>query len=261
MVPFKILKLLFLLEVSVPLCTLVIPIYNEQNRFSLSDFEILLSQNDLILTVIDDGSSDLLAATLETAYGQNSNFQLVKLTTNQGKAEAVRQGFLRAMVNKSEYIAVMDGDFSYSASEFLRFYSFIKSSNLDAISGVRTLSNSLQLILSFRLWQGIAFRYFINLVFSNSFRDIQCGLKVFKSEAISLQSIEKKFEDPWLYDLEILLRNKARIHSYGELRIEFWEHKEASKLNLNHVPGILINVFRLRHYFGTLTEIKRLYIH
>jgi dolichyl-phosphate beta-glucosyltransferase len=247
------------MEALVSICTLIIPIYNEENRFSFSDFEILLSQDDLSLLVIDDGSSDFLPEILEKSYHQSTNLQILRLTRNVGKAEAIRQGFLYAIDNKGDFIGVLDGDFSYSAHEFLRFFSYIKSTNFDVLSGVRTLSNSKQLLLSFRLWQGISFRYFINIIFLSYFRDIQCGLKIFRSDSILKSSVEKAFENPWLYDLEILLRNKANIHIYGELRVDSWQHKLSSKLSLKHVPRILFAVLKLRHYFGTLAGIKLMY--
>lgn len=233
-------------------CAVVIPIYNERERFSLSEFDNLLGFEELTLIVIDDGSSDDLLEFLQQKYLHKRSCRFIRFSINQGKSEAVRKGISIAMEDNFDFIGVLDGDFSYSAKEFKRLLEYASFSDVDVVSGVRTFSNSKSLLLSLRLWQGLAFRYFVNVAFFTKFRDIQCGLKIFKSTSISIASLETPFINAWLYDLELLLRNQDLMRLYREVELNYWEHKPLSNLKLAQVPKILLCVLRLRFKYGRM---------
>lgn len=228
----------------------VIPVYNEINRFSFVELETLLLRDEMSVVIVDDCSSDGLIDFIMDSFNSHRNLYVIKLPRNQGKSEAVRRGLAFGFERGFEFIGVMDGDFSYSAHEFFRLLERAKVSGADIASGVRTFSNSKSLLVPLRFWQGWLFRLFINVIFSIHFRDIQCGLKIFRRDSIHGSSLETCFMNAWLYDLELILRNKALISLYLEVAVEEWQHKKSSNLRIFEVPKILLSACRLRVKYG-----------
>ncbi len=85
-------------------CSCVVPCFNEEKR--ILDVLKVLSRvkeiNEIIC--VDDGSTDDTSEIISNNYPQ---VKLVKLSKNQGKAQAVYQGVLKA---KSDWLLLMDGD-------------------------------------------------------------------------------------------------------------------------------------------------------
>ncbi|HLX87145.1 MAG TPA: glycosyltransferase, partial [Acidimicrobiales bacterium] len=85
---------------SVPV--VVVPCYNEAARLSPEGFASLVSTGRVALLFVDDGSTDDTVAVLEHMAQELRRYTSVEvfcLPENSGKAEAVRQGMLRAVRN------------------------------------------------------------------------------------------------------------------------------------------------------------------
>ena len=83
--------------------SVVVPCYNEEHRFPLADYEQFFTEEaarSIRLIFVDDGSSDgtsVMLKRLVSSCSAAGSAELLSLASNQGKAEAVRQGMLRAM--------------------------------------------------------------------------------------------------------------------------------------------------------------------
>ena len=72
---------------------IVVPCYNEKDRIQLSEFSQFLSSNDSIFfCFVNDGSTDGTQQKLADFVNRNpERYQVINLSDNQGKAEAVRK--------------------------------------------------------------------------------------------------------------------------------------------------------------------------
>ena len=71
---------------------IVVPCYNEEKNFSVQKFEkIITNHSDIRLCFVDDGSTDRTPFLLEKIKNlQPKRIDVITLSENQGKAEAVR---------------------------------------------------------------------------------------------------------------------------------------------------------------------------
>ena len=91
---------------------IVVPCYNEAERFDAEAFARAVGElEDVSFMLVDDGSSDATLEVLETlAKRHPERVRVLALETNSGKAEAVRQGMLRAFVSGAAMAGYWDAD-------------------------------------------------------------------------------------------------------------------------------------------------------
>src|SRR5215510_11242640 len=91
---------------------IVIPCYNEAKRLQVHTFQTFVcEQHALRFLFVDDGSTDDTWQVLEAIHMANPrHFAIYQLPKNVGKAEAVRQGVLRAFAAGSDYVGYWDAD-------------------------------------------------------------------------------------------------------------------------------------------------------
>ena len=72
---------------------IVVPCYNEMDRIQLSEFsQFLSSNNSIFFCFVNDGSTDGTQQKLNDFVNRNpERYQVINLSDNQGKAEAVRK--------------------------------------------------------------------------------------------------------------------------------------------------------------------------
>ena len=104
---------------------LVVPCFEEAARLDRSAFIALVDKvPGLDLLFVDDGSRDRTLAILHAmAHERPVRIEVVALSKNQGKAEAVRQGLLRALarpVSAVGFIGFIDADLSTPPAEIQR---------------------------------------------------------------------------------------------------------------------------------------------
>ena len=168
---------------------IVIPCYNEETRLaSLKDeyFLFLNKHEDVLLCFINDGSSDATLEQLEilkTAF--EKNVEVVSLTVNKGKAEAVRQGVL--FCNKKfnhKYIAYLDADLSTSFKECMRLVTYLDSHDEISFVFASRIAKTGAIIKRqiHRFLVGRIISMLISNVLGIEVYDTQCGCKVFKKE-------------------------------------------------------------------------------
>lgn len=127
------------------------------------------------IIMVDDGSKD---RTLEIALNlakKNPNLRVEKNITNRGYGAALRTGFKNCKYN---LIVFNDGDNQFDFSEVSKFLE--KINNADIVIGYRQrrLDHPFRHILMnlLKIWDFIFFGFY--------FRDIDCGFKMFKRDAI-----------------------------------------------------------------------------
>lgn len=231
-----------------PDVTLVIPCFNEAQRLPVTEF-INYSQFNYVF--VNDGSSDLTEELLVKNFSSLNNCRVLSLFKNRGKAEAVRQGMLRALEEfpQAEWIGFWDADLSTPLSEvayFLDFYSINMSREvIDAIWGSRIYRLGADVKRSLlRHYLGRIFVTFVSNYLKLEAYDTQCGAKLFRQSQVR-EIFSEPFISPWIFDIEILLRMKQR--GILECPVRNWVDIKGSKVRvLRDLPLVFRDLWRIK---------------
>jgi len=211
---------------------LVIPMYNESNRIDKTYFSSLAKISNVQFLFVDDGSTDNTLALLNEIVALNSNFELLHLSLNVGKGEAIRTGWLQAKRKYDPpFLGFLDGDGAFTVNDVENILN-ISTLKLDSTYGAEKLSPqsiwSSRVGLSGRNIQRSKIRFLLGRALANTLStvlrrlpwDTQSGLKIFKSSNDFVDAIQTQFRCKWLFDVEILLRLRA-VSEGGHY--EVWE--------------------------------------
>ena len=197
------------------------------------------------IIMVDDGSSDKTPEIARKLVKQDSRLSVVSHEKNRGYGAALKTGFAKAKYN---LVVFNDGDGQFDLSEVTKFLERIE--NADMVIGYRKkrLDNPFRHILMnmLKVWDFLLFKF--------HFKDIDCGFKLFKKEALSkilpFQSegamitteILAKAQKAHLKIVQVEVNHYPRIYgnqSGGNLRVILRAVKESLLLwkNLNFNYG------------------------
>jgi dolichyl-phosphate beta-glucosyltransferase len=190
--------------------TIVVPCYNEEKRFKSGKFsEYATGNRNIKFVLVNDGSSDNTADLLaELVEKDGDKFFLLNLPRNQGKAEAVRQGFLHALKFSESFIGYWDADLATPLDAIQDFLSvFRERPNLKLVMGsrVKLLGHVIERN-EYRHYFGRLFATFAAITLNREVYDTQCGAKLFKVFPSILSLFDKPFSSRWLFDVELIAR-------------------------------------------------------
>ena len=206
---------------------IVVPCYNEMNRIQLSEFSQFLISNDFIFfCFVNDGSTDGTQKILADFVNLNpERSQLINLSKNQGKAEAVRQG-INTLLKSSKFqlVGYWDADLAAPLTEIRGFIHKFKSNNeLKAVCGSRILRLGSSIRRSvFRHYFGRIFATVVSNMLKIPVYDTQCGAKIFLAE-FAEYIFSEKFLSHWIFRVELFarsieyIRRQNTIHGVFEL--------------------------------------------
>ncbi|NOQ87006.1 MAG: glycosyltransferase [Deltaproteobacteria bacterium] len=232
--------------------SVVIPVYNEQNRIHsfLSSVIEYVRKKDFSyeIVIVDDGSSDDTVIMVESLLKEklSGKYKILKLPVNLGKGAAIKKGMLEAA---GEYIFFLDADGSTSIKEIDSFISHF-SSRFDIFIATRTIKHKAPFK---RKIFGYGYIYLANFMLQLSVPDITCGFKCYRQrcahEIFSRQTLNN-----WSFDAEDLFI--ARKHGYRIKTLPVkWKHTGGSKVKvLKNVFACGLDLFRIRFY-----DIKGMY--
>lgn len=195
--------------------SVVIPAYKEEARIAgtLSALRGAVSGIETEIVVVDDGSPD---GTAEAARAAGAD-QVIALPENQGKGAAVRAGMLAA---RGRTVAFTDADLAYPPSQLVRLLEAVES-GWDVVVGSRRHLDTTTLVKARRVRElsGRLFNLFTLLVLLGQYRDTQCGLKAFRSDAARRVFGAAKV-DGFAFDVEVFhLAERYRL-SLHEVPVE-----------------------------------------
>lgn len=228
---------------------IVVPCFNEANRFNKDYFdsllkaigESLLETLEVHILFVDDGSTDNTHSLLEELLGLG-NVSILRLERNVGKANAIRMGFLESINRNYSFFAYLDSDGAFDSKEVANSLSiYVKefmNKNIDLLSFARVSLGGSQIIRK-------SHRHLIGrvistiLVFRTNYRvyDLQSGFKVYSNSFLNNIDLQPRFRTRWFVDWEILLRSSA-LPSIVEIPIKYWHDVSGSKLSLRHGSSI-----------------------
>ena len=232
----------------------VIPVYNEYNRFNMENLDHFFDVDNVSvkLFLIDDGSTDNLFFDIESYTAiKKLNVEIVKLDFNEGKAEALRQGFLRSIEENFSILLMADADFSASVSEVLNLGSLLNSTGKEIVLGSRLKTSDNEIVSKIsRFLAGRVFAIQVRFLFGLKIYDTQCGYKAFRNTHEFRNAISKPFLDRWLFDLELLLRirsqNPAKVLTWLEYPLQNWVEVPHSKVLLRQKFRAIRSLYKLK---------------
>ena len=243
-------------------CIIVVPCYNEASRLDVVAFNRFAVQRPACrFLLVDDGSRDRTAQILESlAAGNPQCFAVHRLTRNVGKAEAVRQGILRALELRPELVGFWDADLATpldAISEFRRL--FDDDARLQVVLGsrVKLLGRRIERH-AMRHYLGRVFATAASMVLSLPVYDTQCGAKLFRASTLVSRIFAEPFHSRWFFDVELLARLilasadeplpvERLVH---ELPLLEWRDVPGSKLRSKDFVRALFDLARLGWLYG-----------
>jgi putative flippase GtrA len=159
--------------------SVVVPAYREGARIgdTLRRLRDALGGVETEIVVVDDGSGDDTASAAAAAGAD----QVLVQPRNQGKGAAVRRGVLAA---RGRAVAFVDADLAYPPAQLLRLLGLVEE-GWDMVVGNRHHVETTTLVRARRLREltGRLFNGLTLVVLLGQYRDTQCGLKAFRSDA------------------------------------------------------------------------------
>jgi len=221
---------------------MVVPCYNESERFSIDYWKGVLANSPTIQWLfVNDGSRDETSSLIDVMLEFGA--ATLHLDKNSGKAEAIRAGLLHSESFEDVYIAVgyVDADMAFNDSEVVEFCesarkSFDENRNLDCQIASRVkLAGSVITRSTGRHYLSRIVATGFGIFWSEIPYDTQCGLKVFRKTRHFDNAVSIPFLTRWLFDIELM----SRISSAKEENVEilekplkYWGEVGLSKINL-----------------------------
>ncbi len=222
---------------------IVLPCYNEARRLTPEPFRNYLKDRPSArLLFVDDGSDDETPAVLEKIKEASpaGQVEIMRLGHNQGKAEAVRQGVLKAVSDgQVDAIGYLDSDLATPLEELDALLRVLESGEAEIALGSRMAMLGRRIERRpVRHYMGRVFATLASMTLELPVYDTQCGAKVFRRHPDLKKLFEKPFDVNWTFDVEILARLKI-AGSFAErpfpdcvveVPLRRWTHKDGSKV-------------------------------
>jgi dolichyl-phosphate beta-glucosyltransferase len=245
-----------------PEIVLVVPCYNEEKRLPVDRFLSFAHENrDVTFLFVNDGSTDGTVALLESLRATHSeSFDFFSLSVNQGKAEAVRRGLLKALDLNPEYVGYWDADLSAPLDIIPHFCEVLRERpRVRMVLGarVRLLGSTIERPL-LRHYLGRMAATAISLALELPVYDTQSGAKVFRASEEVRSLFQEPFFSRWLFDVEIIARaiRAYRQGKFGnpleavyELPLAEWRHTGGSKIHYQDYLYALRDLLRIRRTY------------
>ena len=232
--------------------SIVIPAYNEEKRIGATlksysnEFETLRKKKilDYRILVVINNTNDRTEDIVKSFRKKNTRIKYLNLKEG-GKGHAIIQGFKHELNSDSDLIGFVDADMSTLPREYFRLASKIE--HYDGIIASRYHKKSivnpkptLKRIIASRIYNLL-----IRTLFIFSYRDTQCGAKIFKKYALE-RVIGSFITTRWAFDADLLFNLKKQGYKIKEVPT-VWSEKGYSKINfLRAGPLMALSMIRLR---------------
>lgn len=183
------------------------------------------------IIMVNDGSSDRTLEICQRLAKENPHLRAVSHQPNRGYGAALREGFENAKYNP---IVFNDGDGQFDFSQVSRFLE--KIDEADMVIGYRKKRRDhpfRHLLMNLlKIWDLIFFGFY--------FRDIDCGFKMLKRQA--LKKIMPLKSEGAMITTEILAKAKKQKLKIAEVEVSHYARKYGNQSGGN--PRVIIRAIR-----------------
>lgn len=216
---------------------IVVPCYNEEKRLDLAAFSSFLNRVPHIrLVFVNDGSRDGTVSVLESLHAAHPDrIEILSLSRNGGKAEAVRQGLVYAAGSGADFVGYWDADLATpleAIEDFLRVAQRYGQTEVVYGARLQLLGHRVSRTLSRRIISRICARM-ARVAVGLPIGDTQCGAKLLRNTPRLRQAVAKPFSAGWLFDVELFSRiasTSGSVHAFYEYPLPEWTEVPGSKV-------------------------------
>jgi dolichol-phosphate mannosyltransferase len=223
----------------------MVPTYNESSNIKLVIGEILNCGANADVLIVDDMSPDGTYKIVEEISKTNNKVHLLLRKERKGRGYAGKDGFLKALDMKADYIVEMDGDGSHSPKYIPEFLKTIE--NCDVVIGSRYINGGKdeersilrQIVSNFS-------RRYLSFVLGVKIQDPTSGYRMFKRSALAKFAAELTASDPFIVT-EVLYKikeNNLKVKEYPIIFLARFPGK--SKLRPVTLITYLFKVLKLK---------------
>ena len=225
--------------------SIVIPVYNEQERISASLDTILeyLANSDFHCEILigDDGSDDNTVGVVNEYVEKHSNIHLFQYS-HRGKGAVIKDTILMA---NDKYCFICDADLSMPITQLDRFL-------LDLDENDHILYGTRESVFSSRIGEpyfryvlGRIFNFLTKLLLQINIKDTQCGFKCFHADA-AIDLFTSQILDGMSFDVEVLYIARKRGYKIIEVPVDWYFHKETRVRMFEDSLRMLVDILVLR---------------
>jgi dolichyl-phosphate beta-glucosyltransferase len=194
------------------------------------------------IVIVDDGSADRTPAMLLEAASSDHLFVPLLRGTNEGKGAALAAGVRQA---RGELTLLCDVDLSTPLGEIGKLYERLEA-GADIAIGSRDIPGSVVEAPEHRKHIGRAFNLMVRRLTGLPFKDTQCGFKLMTT-AIARSLVEGQLVKGFAFDVEMLMRARARGGSIAEVPVTYIHDKDSKVNPLSASPRMAFDVLRLAY--------------
>ena len=175
--------------------SIVIPCFNEENSVFKVVNAICIKFPNILVVVVDDGSTD--NSYLELQKIESKNLNLFKNENNYGKGYSIRKG-LENIKNKSDIVIFTDADEEINIDDISKLISLYEKFDYDSVFGSRFLKMNFseKVNMGFhRYLANILLTKLSNLRLNQNLTDMETALKSFKTKYVNKLNLQSdRFE-------------------------------------------------------------------
>lgn len=232
---------------------IIVPCFNEASRLDVKSYASFIEgHQDIDFIFVDDGSSDGTAALLEGLLESfPGRVEIQKFERNSGKAEAVRQGMLKAVERGADVAGYWDADLSTPliAIDTLRNCFTVPGRKIVVGSRVMLMGRDIRR-KGLRHYLGRVFATTASLLLKLPIYDTQCGAKLFTRDVVPIL-FREPFVSPWFFDLEILRRfveycgRERALECIYEYPLDRWTDVPDSKIKFVDFLRVPVELYKI----------------
>lgn len=222
---------------------IIIPVKNETRIMEQAtrEFDLYCSGNlgKYCIIFVDDGSTDDTFAKITKLKLTIKSIRAVFHNQfDKGKGSALKTGFILAntlyKLNKADIIIFFDSDGQIKPKDIKTALRLMDLYNADVIIGnKRHLYSNITYNFKRRIISSF-YNLLIRVFFGLHLRDTQCGLKIFKKEALDIV-IDKVNVKRFAFDLELLVALKENNMRVADAPVFISEQLNAGSINLLNI--------------------------
>ena len=167
--------------------TVVIPIYNEKDSFTLLLDKVLATPYRKEVIVVDDCSTDGSTDLVREAARAHPEVKALHHEQNRGKGAALRSGFAAVT---GDAVLVQDADLEYEPADYKRLLEPILEGLADVVYGSRFLGGTHRVHLFWHMVGNRLLTLYSNMLTNLNLTDMETCYKVFRTEVVRSLSIE-----------------------------------------------------------------------
>jgi glycosyltransferase involved in cell wall biosynthesis len=236
---------------------LIVPCFNEGRRWDAHYWKEICSIQDLRICFVNDGSVDNTSAKI-SPHLVDSKHELLELSENFGKAEAIRRGILHILMTESPLgVGYLDADGAFPIADVKNQISMFRKIS-DSESNPPAVWSSRVQLAGRAVERNIFRHYFARIIvtllalrFKFKIYDTQSGMKIFPYTSALKECLRDSFNTRWFVDLEIFLRWRnvtGQDMNVWEEPLFGWKDIGESKLSGKQHFTVCKDIFMLNKY-------------